>query len=435
MPLLKHLLENLLLHKTRMIVKKHRPIVVAVTGSYGKTSVRNAIAMALGDSVRVRVASENYNNELGVPLSVLGASAPGRSPIAWLKLLFAADRLYLASKAPFDVLVLEYGADKPGDIGRLCDVAAPHVSVLTGISPIHLEFYPSIEALENEKATLLTRVHADGLAVVNADDTSALRLATRSKAKVLFYGFSEQANVQGTDLLFEPRLDGSFEPGEELATLSATIRDEHEEARLVLKNVVAPAQMSAALAAVAVAKYFKIPLKTAVQRLSALRPEPGRLQPIAGIKGSLILDDSYNAAPKAVHAALDVLEQFRLTGTGRRIAALGHMAELGNVNDEEHEAVGAHVARAEIDLLILGTERAEGIAKGAIASGFDERKIVRFTSSEEAGKWLDAEIHKGDIVLVKGAQSARMEKVSKSIMAEPERAEELLCRQYGKWIE
>ncbi len=432
---LKHLLESLLLHKTRRIVEKHKPIVVAVTGSYGKTSVRNAIALALGDALRVRVATENYNNEIGVPLSVLGASAPGRSLIAWIRLLLSADALFLAKEAPFDVLVLEYGADKPGDITRLCNVAEPDVSVLTGISPIHLANYPSYDALKQEKATLLRRVKPNGIAIVHADDAEALTLSTFSAAPVVTYGMHGKADVQGNQPVLEVYPDRSFEPGETFATLSFDVTTHTEDAHVVLQNVVAPQQASACLAAIAVSQRFDLPLQEVVARLRHVRPEPGRLQPIPGIKGSLILDDSYNAAPAAMHAALDVLDTFPLTDNGRRIAVLGHMAELGSVSEAEHRSLGEHVARSRIDFLAIATDKAQEIWEGAIAAGFPNEKTARAEHAQEAAHYLDRFVRPGDVILVKGAQSARTEMIVKALMAEPERAPELLCRQYGKWVE
>lgn len=435
MNILKHLLTALLLHKTRMIVRKHKPMVVAVTGSYGKTSVRNAIALALGEGFRVRVAAENYNNELGVPLSVLGMPAPGRSLVAWVRLLLAADRLFLSKKAPFDLLVLEYGADRPGDITRLCDVAEPDVAVLTGISPVHLANYPSFDALKEEKATLLRRVKPHGLAIVNGDDAEALRLSKKAAAPVVTYGMNADRDVRGDQPSLQVFPDRSFEPGETFATLSFHVATKKGETDVVLENVIASTQASACLAAFAVAEYFRLPLARVASRLRALRAEPGRLQLIPGIKGSLLLDDSYNAAPAAMHAALDVLDAFPLTDNGRRIAVLGHMAELGTASLEEHRAVGEHVARSRVDFLAIATDAAQDIWEGAIAAGFPNEKTARAEHAKEAAYWLDRFVRPGDVILIKGAQSARTERIVKALMAEPERAGELLCRQYGAWVE
>jgi len=161
---------------------------------------------------------------------------------------------------------------------------------------------------------------------------------------------------------------------------------------------------------------------------------PGRLNPIAGIKGSLIIDDSYNAAPLAMQNGLDVLKSFSLsTDDDRRIAVLGQMAELGQYTENEHRLIGMKVAECA-DLFLAVGENMRIAVESAKESGLDPNAIEWFANSEEAGRYLDREVKTGDIVYVKGSQSTRMEKVVKDIMAEPARADEILVRQDEKWL-
>ncbi len=163
-------------------------------------------------------------------------------------------------------------------------------------------------------------------------------------------------------------------------------------------------------------------------------PAPGRMRPMAGIKGSLILDDSYNAAPASVMAALDVLHLF-LTDrpNSRRVAALGKMAELGQYSEAEHAAVGRRVAEVADVFVAVGPEM-QGAADEALRAGMKPESIIRVTDPVQAGRWLDENIREGDIVLIKGSQSARIEKAAKDVIAEPLRAAELLCRQEEYWM-
>jgi len=433
---MKQLILRLLAWKARKIVEKYKPTVVAITGSVGKTSTRNAIAAVLGAKFAVRTNAENYNNEFGIPLTIIGEMSPGRSVLGWLKVFATADRLLLGSDASYpNMLVLEYGIDRPGDMNVLCDIAAPDVSVLTAISPVHVENFPDLQGLMQEKGTLLSRTKPGGRAVVNADDERALSMRSMTNAHVTTYGFAPSAEVRGEQYQLRTREDFSFEPGEAFSEMTFEAITPQERATVSLSDLLGRAQASAALAAIAVGRLFDIPLQTMMTRLGDVTGQPGRMRPIPGIKGSLILDDSYNAAPASMRAALDVLSQFHPAEGAKRIAVLGKMAELGALSEQEHRAIGAQVAQSGVDLLVTCTEPAQDIRRGALDAGFPEGQTQHFATSDDAGRWLDFHIKKGDVILVKGSQSARMEKVVKDLMAEPARASELLVRQYGKWLE
>lgn len=427
--MLQSLITKLLQQKARRFLKTHKPMVVAVTGSMGKTSSREAIACVLASARKTRTASENYNNEIGMPLAVLGLKSPGRSVLGWVKAL-------MASGGPVpEILVLEYGADKPGDVAALCELAPPTIGVFTGVSPVHVANYPSLEALVAEKLQLIKRLAADGFAVVNGDDAQALAAGGSSKAPVATYGFGATAQIRAIDLVFDARADFSFEPGETFCVTRFVAQTPHGPVEVRLRNAVGRGQVMAALAAVAVGLHFKLTPEAITRALEQYQAPVGRLKPIAGVKGSLILDDSYNASPAAMMAALDALFSFEITESSRRIAVLGDMAELGSLSEQEHRAVGLHAASGALDLLVCVGEKARDIGRAAKEAGLLSERIVDLPNSVEAGRWLDQEIRKGDIVLVKGSQSMRMEKAVKDIMAEPLHAAKLLVRQYGKWLE
>ncbi len=419
----------------KKIVQKYHPTIVAVTGSVGKTSTRQAIATVLGTRFHVRTAAKNYNNEFGVPLTIIGEDSPGRSLFGWLRVLWRAKWLWLKTDASYpNLLVLEYGVDHPGDMAKLCAIARPDVAVLTALSHVHVENFGTFEKLTAEKAVLLEKVKPEGLAVLNADDEHVRALGSRAAAPVRTYGMTAPADVRAADVRLETRQDFSFEPGEPFSELHFRIVSSQGEEPVALLNLLGAGQVSAALAAATVGLHLGVPLHEIVARFSELSGEPGRLRPLPGIKGSLILDDTYNAAPASVKAALDVLRQFSPAESARRIAVLGKMAELGTYSEAMHREIGAK-AVGIADLLITVGEEPRDIRRGALEAGLAEEKTQHFEMPELAGRWLDREIKKGDIVLVKGSQSARMEKVVKDIMAEPSRAAELLVRQYGKWLE
>lgn len=432
---MKRFLERRLQAKAKAILAKYKPTVVAVTGSVGKTSTRNAIAVVLGARYRVRSPEQNYNNEFGVPLTIIGATSPGRSVWGWIKVLLKATRLILGTDRSYpNLLVLEYGADAPGDIKRLCGLAQPDVSVWTAVSPVHAANFPDKDALADEKAHIVRCVKPLGLAIMNADDSTVMQLKSHAAAPVRTYGFSASAHVRGENERVWVREDGSFEPGEAFVETQFDLVTEHGRAAVALPDLIGRPQASAALAAAAVGLHFGMAPEEIAARLLELKPQAGRMRAMPGIKGSLILDDSYNAAPASVAAALTVLAKWPLAEGSRRIAALGSMAELGQYSEAEHRMAGMQASQAADIILAVG-EPARDLYRAAKEAGMDDTRVHWFGTSVEAGRWLDANVRAGDIVLVKGSQSARMEKAAKDILAEPLRAPELLCRQFGKWLE
>jgi len=433
---MKTLIQHHLKNQARKIIARQQPKIVAITGSVGKTSTRDAIAVLLGERFVVRTNIKNYNNEFGVPLTIIGAKSPGRSVFGWLKVILQAWKL--ASKRQSDypnLLVLEYGADKPGDIQYLCEIAKPDIAVLTAISPVHLANFGTLEKLKDEKGSLLTCVKEGGTAVVNADDAQVMELSSRAHVSVKTFGVSAMADVKAMNIRLETREDFSFEPGEVFSTLTFDIKAGEERETVALTNRLGKGPIASVLAAVAVGQSLGLHLPEMKKLTEKILGEPGRMHPIAGIKGSLLLDDSYNAAPASMLAALEVLKQFIVAESARRIAVLGKMAELGSLTVDEHRMLGLRVAEGGVDLLVCVGEPAQDIRQGAMEAGMSEDHIQFFPDAKEAGRWLDHEVKKGDVVLIKGSQSARMEWVVKDLMAEPLHAPDLLVRQDSKWLE
>ena len=425
---MKKIILRLLARKAERYLEKHKPRIVAITGSVGKTSTKDAIATVLEKDFRVRKAQGNYNNEFGVPLSILGEKSPGKSILGWLRILLAVPK-----EIP-QILILEYGADRPGDIVQLCKLAPPSVSVFTAISPVHVENYDSLNSLIKEKTHIITCLPENGLAVMNVDDVHVQSQVSYANTTLVTYGFSA-ANVQATDYRLETKEDFSFEPGEVFSSVHFHAKTPEGEYEMILQNVIGKQQVSAALAAIAVGQYFGMSLEKIAVQLKSHRAPNGRLRPLPGVKGTLVLDDSYNAAPASSISALEVLREFHPYENSRRIAVLGNMAELGSLSESEHRMVGMRAAEVDVDILICVGEQAKHIGQGAEDAGMDTKVIRYLDNAEDAGRHLDREIKKGDIVLVKGSQSMRMEKVVKDIMAEPAHAKDLLVRQYGKWLD
>lgn len=423
---MKLLIQKLLAVFAKQILRKYHPTIVAVTGSVGKTSTRNAIAAVLSQKFSVRSPEENYNNEWGVPLTIIGCKSPGKSILGWLKVFFkAVATCYMLHATRYPrILVLEFGLDHPGDIKQLCQIAQPDISVLTAITPVHAEFFSSIEDLAKEKGEIIRGLKSGGVALLNADDQ--LVMEQRSNDLTITYGFSSVADVRAENYQTETRMDG--------CAIRFDLNLDGEHAPVVLPNLLGRGQVYAALAAAAVGKQLGMTIDEIVAGLATLQPQAGRMRPLAGIKGTLLLDDTYNAAPASMAAALEVLRDFSPVGSGRRIAVLGKMAELGQYSEAEHRLLGLRAAEVA-DILVCVNEESCDTRRGAIEAGMDESRIEFFSASTEAGRWLDFNVQTGDIVLLKGSQSSRMEKAVKDLLADPLQSEKLLVRQYGAWLE
>lgn len=427
-------LHKLLALVAKLTVKKYKPEIIAITGSYGKSSTKEAVYAAVKQGKRTGYSHGSYNNEIGLPLTVLGETSPGRSVAGWLSLFGRAlKRLLVTDWSYPELLVLEMGADKPGDIGKLVKIAPPQTGILTAIANVHREFYPSLKAIAIEKRKLLKALPKNGYAILNADDDMVMGTKLPSSNKIITYGMHADAMVRASEIKLW------FNMKDEEVTGGIRFKVEY-------RGSVIPVQISgtlgkpvvyAALAAFAVGiSRGENPLDT-VRALDKYHPLPGRLRLLPGIKNTAIIDDSYNASPDAMCAAIDVLVDESMRDH-RRWAVLGDMRELGVLSEIEHEKIGKYVATQGIDRLVTVGARAKKIASTAIESGMSESSVASFDDAVSAGKYIQQETKEGDIVLVKGSQGVgkdmiRLEKVVKEIMRNPEQAEYLLVRQGKEW--
>lgn len=407
------------------IIRKYQPLVIGVTGSHGKSSTKEAVFAAVSGFLSTRTSHGNFNNELGFPLAIIGDYREVSGKYFWAKVVLDGFKK-LFFKYPYPkVLVLEYAADKPGDLDYLIGIARPDVAVVTGISkiPVHVEFYSSPDEVAAEKAKLIRALPEDGFAVLNADDEYVRLMGKDHKGKTVTFGYSPLADVRLTDFENESVKDAPVGIGFKIVAGNKIMP-------MRLMETVGRPRSYASAAAVAVASVLNLDLFKARDALLDYIPLPGRARIIKGVRGSWLIDDSYNAAPAAMEAALEALRE---TKAGRRVAVLGHMAELGRFAEETHLMIGRLAAKSA-DLLFIVGDRASKIAEGAKEAGMSESKIRRMSDPVSAKSSVVSALQPGDLVLIKGAQSARMEKITAAAMAEPELAKELLVRQYGKWL-
>lgn len=420
----------------KMYLRRYKPQIVAITGNVGKTSTKEAIAVVLSKIKRIRSGKGNLNNEFGVPLTIVGNWADDyyeaeNTLFFWIRVLFVSFfGLFFQWNYP-EILVLEYGADKPGDIKRLVNKFKPHISVITAVGevPVHVEYFSGADAVAREKGRLIEALLASDFAVLNFDDLAVLEMKERTKAKVLTYGFGEGANIKISNLEF---LISNGKP--EGVGFKVNYNDSFVPFKL--SGSLGKSQGYAAAAATAVGSIFGMNLVDISEALSEYHGPKGRLKILKGIKNSIIIDDTYNASPLSTHLALETLRDLPAT---RRIAVLGDMLELGKYSIQAHQEIG-NLAGSFVDLLICIGSRAKFIADSAF-NQMSAENIYKFDTSEEAKLKIKELIKNppfgeamGDLILVKGSQGMRMEKIVEEIMAEPERKKELLVRQGKKWL-
>lgn len=345
--------------------------VIGVTGSIGKSTTKELVADILSQRYCTIKNPGNLNNEIGLPLSLL-------------RLTEAHDRA-----------VLEMGFYVPGEITLLCEIARPHVGVITNVSEVHLERAGSLEAIVQGKGELVESLPSapEGVAVLNYDDPLVRPMAERTKATIFYYGLSSEAD------LWASNIQGLGLEGVRF------VLHYHEQSIYVRVPMLGRHSVHTALRAAAVGLIEELTWEEIVGGLQNSQSQL-RLVAVHGPKGALLLDDTYNAAPPSVIAALNLLEELE----GRRVAVLGDMLELGDYEERGHRMVGARAAQVVDELVTVG-ERAKWIANEALQAGLTEAQIVILKDSEAAIEYLRDCVGEEDVVLVKGSRSMRMDQV------------------------
>lgn len=417
---MRFVVEPLLAFFARRIVAKYKPQVIGITGSVGKTSTRAAVFAVISQKYRAYTPPKNLNDKIGLPLAIIGMDTPGRSLWGWIKVFTKAKMLWLLPMKYPEVLVLEYGIDRVGEMDSLLAVAKPHISILTAIGLSHYEFFQDTETIAIEKGKILEILTQGDTAIINADNDLALAQQSKSKAPVITYGKAGSVHTVNIEEVLSEKAN---------TVLHVTTGSKQLTAQI---SAVGSVHVSSSLAAIAVGEAMGVETDLIIKGLAAYKPVPGRLNVIGGLKRSVLIDDTYNAAPDSVREALLLLEKFP---GNHKMAVLGDMLELGSKSTEAHTAVGQEVARIAPNHLVTVGAGGKIIADSAIAAGLPEERVISFDTSSEAQLPVQELMREGSVVLIKGSQSIRMERITKEVMAEPMRASELLCRQYGKWLD
>jgi UDP-N-acetylmuramoyl-tripeptide--D-alanyl-D-alanine ligase len=354
--------------------------VVGITGSTGKTTTKDLTAAVLSGRFAVRASPASFNNEVGVPLTILGAD----------------ERT--------EALVCEMGSRGIGHIAMLCAVARPNIGIVTNVGVAHLELFGSRENVVQAKGELVEALPDDGVAILNADDAAVRSYSARTRARAVTFGFAPDADVRAIEVSLDNEARASF---------FLAIDGERERVEL---SVAGEHMVTNALAAAACGAALGVTPAETASALKGARVSAWRMETFVTNDGVRVINDAYNANPHSMEAALQTARV--LARDSRLIVVLGHMAELGPISEEEHVRVGELVARLEVDRLLTVGAEARDMQRAAVREGLAMRDVAHLDNADEALDDLRAHVRPGDVVLIKASRVAGLERIAEALRAE-----------------
>jgi UDP-N-acetylmuramoyl-tripeptide--D-alanyl-D-alanine ligase len=350
--------------------------VVGITGSIGKTTTKELAASLLARSFRVLKSEGNYNNHIGLPLSILKI------------------------QNQHEVTVLEMGMSSKGEIIRLTQIAPPDIAVITNIHPVHLEFFNSIEEIAQAKKEILDGMKINGTAVLNGDDPAVQKIAKDWRGTKLLFGLSDGCDI---------RAENIRRSGYEWMTFDFVYGEKKEETAIPF---ITKGYLLNFLAAAGVAYALSTPFENILAQTQDLKPFPMRGEIFHLSDNIVVIDDSYNSNPAALES---VLKDLAPLDAQRKVAILGDMLELGETQISYHHEAGKQVQRFGWDMLITIGPLSHHMAEGALETGMDKDQIVSFENADQASEFVISLLEPGDLVLVKGSRGIRTDKIVESL--------------------
>jgi len=410
---MKNILEWVLKLLAKSYIWRYKPRIIGITGSVGKTSTKEAIALALSANFKIWASDKSYNNQIGLPLTILGQKTAGKNVWAWFLLILKAKIGIIYKKDYPQILVLEMGSDRIGDLKYLTGIVKPNISVVTSVSPVHLEFFKNLKNIAKEKLTLVKVLKKDDWAIFNYDDKNVRQMADKTKAKNIFYGFLGASNVQGETLNFKKD------------RTKFSIKYKNEKFNFSIRGLNRGSAYSL-LAAFSVGIVLGVKPKVLAQNLANFKILSGRGRILEGEDGNLIIDESYNSSPIALKSSLDYLKQMQTDKN--KIVILGEMRELGILSYKYHQDLAKGVDFAD-KIILVG----EGTKSTYDLLHKDKRPVYFFKNVQELISGYPKLSFKKSIILVKGSQGVRLEKFIAKIIKPKYNLKEVLVRQSEEW--
>ena len=413
----------------KLILWRYQPMVIAVVGSTGKSSTKEAIYYALKNDFQVAKSTSNLNTEIGLPLTIIQGYDAKKNLFLWLANIFHTLGLIILKRKNYPkIWVLEMSEDQPHLVSYLARLCRPKIGVISWIGeiPVHAEFHQSAKALQEEIQQLVSFLPQDGTAILNYDNSLSLEAREKTKAKVITYGFNNGAEVKISD--YSLTMDKDFRK------IGMALRLEYQGSYVPIKltGIFGQAQAYALAAGAAVGLALGLHLVAIAQSLENYKLLKARTTLLQGIKNTWIFDDSYNSNPDALRVTLEIyhdlvsaIKKENIYDLKRRVLALGDMRELGKYSDEAHQQAASQIID-KADILIAVGEKMKITIEECLKLGFPQENIFWFENSFDAGKKAKELIQAGDLFLVKGSRGIHLEQVTLAIMQEPEKAKDYL---------
>lgn len=409
-----------------LVLKRFKPRIIGVAGSVGKTSTKDALYASLKDFIVIRKNQKSFNSEIGVPLTILNLQTGWNNPTAWIKNIYLGAKVIFSKEYP-EWLVLEMGTDHPGDMKKLISWIELDYAVFTRFPnvPVHAEYFAKAQDVNDEDAQMMFGLKKEGVLVLNADDELIAELALKSTFKTLWYGFNAKKNGVGVS-----HIDMQYDMNQKVIGQHIKINFGSNSVPFTISGALGIQHAYPILASLVVAKDLGINVLDVLQSMDAYRVPAGRMNIVEGINEITILDDSYNSSPIALQLAIATLGQIQAP---IKIAVLGDMSELGRYTQSEHKKIAHVLKENNISHLITLGERAEFISDEAqeLKIKFVYPALSHHDATQKVIEWA-----KGNtVVLIKGSQSARMEKISYELLLDKKTAQDVLVRQNKEWME
>ena len=424
------ILKYLLWFLAKITLWRYHPLVIAVTGSTGKSSTKEAIYYALKNDFKIERSISNLNTEIGLPLTIIKGYDAKNNIFLWLVNIVKTFWLVIIKNKNYpQIWVLEMSEDQPGLVSYLTKLCRPNIGVIPWIGevPVHAEFYKNAQSLQENIQDLVALLPKSGTAILNYDNSYSLKAKEKTSAKVITYGFDSRADVKISD--YSLIMDQDF------TKIGMNLRLEYRGSYVPLRiaGAFGKAQAYALAAGVATGLALNLNLVHLVESLSDYKLLKARTTFIRGIKNTWILEDSYNSNPDALRNSLDLFSEIvssinenkNLYSLKRRVLALGDMRELGKYSDNAHRQIASLITK-NADIFIAVGEKMKITVEECLKLGFLKENIYWFDNSKDAALKAKELIREGDLMLVKGSRGIHMEEVSLALMQEPEKADDYL---------
>jgi len=425
---IKRIIKNSIIYLAKSILKKHKTQIIGIAGSVGKTSTKDAIVYLLKDEFNIRESYKNQNTEMDLAFTILGVTSIDKSLSGLLKIYIKYFKEFNSKKYP-EILVLEYGINKETDMDSLIKIAKPSIAVITKASCAYDKFLDNVNNIALERFKLALAVNCDNKdkisgVILNGDDINLMKSKKDLICPTYIYSTKKKASYYstGVHLNFHQNL---------LYGISFKINYDGNSVPIRLPNVIASHQIYSILASITVASIYKINMVNIAEKLQEYIPPVSRMRYINGINGSKIIDDTYEASPESTEVALRSLEEIK---ANTKILIIGDMLGLGEKSKESHKEITKKIVNQNIDFVILVGEKFSFYLDLFLENEFvlDENLFV-CSSPMKAVDIIRDRIKENDLILVKGSQNMRMEKVVEKIVDKNIDVSNAICRQGKYW--